>query len=833
LAALAFNLLSSGVALYAQETPPRSTPWPAEVWRRIEDTFNRNQLEKAGIAIENAIFDEIENVKVSSRILPILKTDFRLGRNIYNNWDPRGQPKDGLSWSVVDRLGMSAHFTAINYPIPVPGTALTFSFNIGSEFGADFYHIRQVFDWSLKTQQELQQDIDDIEAEQLELVELESMDVKTQFPFDIAKLKRKARRKLIMNMVAHPFRFPFSAKRLKKMKVGDIYAYNARGVISVGAGLTVAPYNLDLTQLNASATASTYLGGSFRTSIYKFDKNKIRLKITNIAESGFSMAIGSNNRATYLRGFFLFKNEKSPGIEVPNQTVEFIPFTLSYANTPKELKEFVYDFDLTHPDAITAIEQALKGNLDMANFMSHENQEVKKVYDKSESIDLRSTTQRMKLLWFLETKHEKNKQKRQYKLVFPDGRESEIFESERKGTIESKNDLAYRELQSFSAIASIDQSCIREGKEDCFQLQTNYMLLDSNTKFREMRSMIDMAESVLQTDIFPDYHEEFEEVTGKEVSKKKFFWGRSEMQLGQILNQKQMEEFFSFHPDFMWGLISETFHPKGITAAWDTNQERLWYEIYQIPDHLWAFALTPLVPWKEEGKELVASKRFFKQWKKLREKFRQDPIGFFRDTKNITNISKLFNAPKFANELMTLLRKTLKNNRPYTFLDLTSTSIGTARIQQKNPSVLNQNIIKNDEITNYDIFPRTLFFRPTLQIRTFLYNELGKYFDLDFGIKDDLSPQYLQFELRKLVGRNIPGIPRKTKQVGPTIFYENSAGKFQNKTQISMEELKNLPGLTELLDMIDQNNDFYLAMSYSMNKSDWSHKEEVLIYRKP
>ena len=93
-------------------------------------------------------------------------------------------------------------------------------------------------------------------------------------------------------------------------------------------------------------------------------------------------------------------------------------------------------------------------------------------------------------------------------------------------------------------------------------------------------------------------------------------------------------------------------------------------------------------------------------------------------------------------------------------------------------------------------------------------------------------PKYLQFELKQQVGRTIPGQTARTKQVGETVFYENSLSIFQNQNTLTLEQLKAIPGLNELLTKITPKSNFYLAMSYSLNKSEWSNKVEALISRK-
>ena len=809
--------------------PPNATPWPQEIWDRIGSKFTKSEFEKLGIKIENAIFDEIENIKFKTRVLPVVTIDGRLGRNIYNNWDPRSPPKDGFSWSVVDKLGLTVNFTALNFPIAVPGTPLVFSFNVGSGFGLDFFHIRQVFDWSLKTQNELKEDTEAIKNESTLNLQVDQ----AFYPQERAKLQRKARRKKFLNMITHPFRFPLGMNRFTKMKVGDIYAYSANGVLSIGVNAGIVPVDYKLLQLNANAFLNTYLTGNFRISLYKFTENSIRMKITPGTEEGINYGIGSNNRATYLNGFFVLQTEKFKGIKVPKQTVEIIPFTLNRSRVHKDMTEFVYNFQLDSPEAEMALEHALKGDLSDAQFLALQNKVVQSVYEKSEEQNIQKNNQRMKFAWFIETKNDETTTFTKYKITYPDGKESEIFETERKSEMEHKNDIGFREVQTYSAVASLDQECLEQSKTNCFQLQTNFYLLDSNTKYKEMMEIVDMAEKVLDADIFPDFQEEFEEVHGEKKIRKKFFWGKSEMQLGQILGQSQIEEFLSLNEDFMWNLIGHIFHPKGQTTSWDTAQERFWYQVAQTPEMAWDFILTPFAPWKNEGKELTYAQRFNRLWKRLKKRYLTNSVGFFHDKNNVNDLSELLNAPKFSKEIMTLLRACLKQNIPYTFIDLTSTSLGTARILQKNPSVLNEDIIKNQEVTNYDIFPKTLFFRPTINFRRFAFQEFGKYLEIDFGLDVGVVPKYLQFELHKQVGRTIPGNPPRTKQVGESIFYENSQLKFLNQTKMTLVELRTLPGMEELLAKINDENDFYLAMSYSLNKSEWSSKERVLIHRKP
>ena len=180
-----------------------------------------------------------------------------------------------------------------------------------------------------------------------------------------------------------------------------------------------------------------------------------------------------------------------------------------------------------------------------------------------------------------------------------------------------KNDFAFREVQSFSVVGSLDQSCIRQGKEKCFQIQTNYYLLDSNTKYKEMLEIVNFSEQVLKRDIFPELTEEFEEIHGDQHYKKKYFWGRSEMQIGQIIGQEELKSLFEIDEDSMWKNLSILFAPSGTPDKWDTVQERFWYRFQKLPVQFWDVLAAPFVPWQTEGKELKHARRFFNLWKLL------------------------------------------------------------------------------------------------------------------------------------------------------------------------------------------------------------------------
>ncbi|MDH4469262.1 MAG: hypothetical protein QE271_14485 [Bacteriovoracaceae bacterium] len=815
--------------IWAQEiAPPEAKPWPTEIWETIERQFSKNEIQKLGIKIENAIFDQIENIKLRHRINRPVSLDGRISRRIYSNWDPRSPPKDGFSWSVVDQFGLTTNFSALDFPIPIIGSPITASFSVGSSFSLDLFNIRQIYDWNLKTQKELE-DNSLIETSAKKIDENMSM---SYFPEERAKLERMARRKRIFNLLAFPFRFPLNHKHFKRMKVGEIFAYTGKGTISAGVNVGVVPYHFPLLQINNNASISTYVSGNFRISLFKFADDRIRLKMTRGRERGWNGGIANSNRATYLNGFFVLKAGKFKGIKVPDQTFEIIPFSFHQSKANSEFTEFVYEYHLDSPVAMLAIDLALKGDLSVSQFLSTQNDDVKAIYKKTQKQITRNRAQRFKLGPLFEATNKSGKTTTEYKMEFPDGKESEIFEVERNSAVEMKNDLAFREVQTFSAVASLDQSCIRNGNEKCFQLQTNYTLLDSNTKYREMMEIVNFSEQVLRQDIFPNFSEEFEEIRGEKHYKKKYFWGKTEMQIGQIVGQEQLKSLFEIDDDTMWKNLSILFAPSGTPDSWDRAQKRFWYMLRKLPHQFWDLIMTPFIPWKNGGKELSHAKRFFNLWKQLKNKYELNSVTFFQERETVTLMTKLFNSPRFAKEMMTILKDMLPDNGPYTFFDFTSTSLGAARIMQKNPSILNEDITNNLELTNYDIFPKTLNYRPTINIHRFVFDENSKIFSIDFGLAVGQIPKYLQFELHRSAGRAFGSTVPRFRQVGGAVFYENNQGKFENLTKISLAEIKNIQGVGDLLSMIKGDHDFYLAMSYSLNKSEWSAKKQVVISRR-
>ena len=156
----------------------------------------------------------------------------------------------------------------------------------------------------------------------------------------------KARYSKVWNLLTHPFKLPFTKKRVLEMEPGEIHSYTLSGHLALSGHVGWKTQELPhVGGINVAASLTTFLYADFRISVLKEEGQKVQVKVTRLKSAGISANGGARSDFyTPFRGVFLLDKL---GLRV-------IPFQINAKKEWMTQFDVGYRFDLSEPDAMEA-----------------------------------------------------------------------------------------------------------------------------------------------------------------------------------------------------------------------------------------------------------------------------------------------------------------------------------------------------------------------------------------------------------------------------------------------------------------------------------------------
>jgi hypothetical protein len=667
------------------ETSPIS--WSDDMLDRLLSDLG-DELDNQGERISSSIFDALTDIELYEFGSDNLSLGFEVQRKVFNNRDITN------TFTVVDFFRVP-----VSLPIPLLSQGVsasngTIGFHLGANLSISSMNIRQVLPKDLESIADLNgirkkkkyiETLDDEEtfsettpdpflADQQNTTE-EDRDVLeniSQFlKWKSENTLTRARYSSILNLFTQPFKLPLTNRALRKMDVGEISSYKIDGAIQLGgtvgfSGLEI----LNIPDLTAGISVSTYLHGKYTISILKESETQVQLKVTKGKTTGYaaSLGIGSPNHE-------IFGGVVVLGSRMARITESVIPFNLSINKSLAKTFDVGYRFDLTNPEAKKAYFKAVYGMFKDSEDLANIKNGVSKIYTREQKTRTSSRNYSMKLSLIYHRGHVTSSSQSSA-LITLNGEEHHLFKSINIDSRGYGTAWGDGESKRYKFTTTIDGEVFSSDQEKGIALQVEASTSDLFTNSDELRGYI--SEVVTMTGIkellkeFPEFDPQISCADYRLVNwsrrpgrrgargrvnntcfkkRDKAFFGKTSFFYKLNFTRSQLMKFANFDESQMWSLLETAYGVK--KGMWQSSLARTGetllnsYEyLFNIPLALFDIRLKPSL-------RLKSAKIFLKHWKSL---------------KNITDIellsktvTKLFNTNSFSYEFLKVIKLTLGN----------------------------------------------------------------------------------------------------------------------------------------------------------------------------
>ncbi len=469
-------------------------------------------------------------------------------RDVYNNYDLIG------SWTVVDRMRLRLSSNLIGYGTdrvnPGPDEA-GFSFPF---FGISF-GVRGTLEW--KNYRQLSPlDVRKLPAPGPDPVPPGTENITELNPYlNALNLNPNLSAKLrnILNPFTLPFRMPLSRRDLRKMKDGEVIAYNLTGRVGFRGtfGWQVIP-STDL-YFGANAAIETFLDGEYEVSVMKESERHAKVRISRIRGLGSSLRVNAGlDWRNVFQGIFLFK-ETSFQLQLGNLSTQVIPFFFEVSRFHQKEIDVAYRYDLENPDGREAFHKAVLGSLVLSEDaaranLEHPNPSVVRLYDRATDHLNWTRTNGSTISLFLNRRQDRSEDSIETEVRLPGGTRHLFRTSSRKMI---RHNALFGSSENLSSRISLlmDQEGFRNGDSGSLLIIAENSIEDSSTTPRELnRYTREVGSFFSRASLFPDFPEETLPSYGRKRGRSAWY-GRSSFYYGFTIDGGQFEKWLSLDPE--------------------------------------------------------------------------------------------------------------------------------------------------------------------------------------------------------------------------------------------------------------------------------------------
>ncbi|MBU6153765.1 MAG: hypothetical protein KGP28_05640, partial [Bdellovibrionales bacterium] len=465
-------------------------------------------------------------------------------RDVYNNYDLIG------SWTVVDRMRLRLSSNLIGYGTdrvnPGPDE-VGFSFPF---FGISF-GVRGTLEWKNYRQ------LSPMEVRKLPAPGPDPAPPGTE---DITELNPylnalnlnpnlSAKLKNILNPFTLPFRMPFSRSDLRKMKDGEVIAYNLTGRVGFRGtfGWQVIP-STDL-YFGANTAIETYLDGEYEVSVMKLDDRFAKVRVSRIRGLGSSLRINAGlDWRNVFQGIFLFK-DTSFQLQLGNLSTQVIPFFFEASRFHRKEIDVAYKYDLENQNARDAFHRAVLGSLissedEARSDADHPNPSVVRIYDRATDHLNWTRTNGSTISLFLNRRQDRSEDSIETEVRLPGGTRH-LFRTASRKLIEHNALLGSSETLSARISMLMDKEAFKNGDPGSLLIIAENSIEDSSTTPRELNSYVrEVGAFFDRASLFPDFPDQTLPAYGRKRGRRAWY-GRSSFYFGFTLGLPDLQAWLS------------------------------------------------------------------------------------------------------------------------------------------------------------------------------------------------------------------------------------------------------------------------------------------------
>ncbi len=468
-------------------------------------------------------------------------------RDVFNNYDLIG------SWTVVDRMRLRLSSNLIGYGTdrvnPGPNEA-GFSFPF---FGVSF-GIQGVLEWKnyrqlspLEVRKLPEPGPDPVPPGTEDITELNPyLSALSLNPNLTAKLKN------ILNPFTLPFRMPLSRSDLRKMKEGEVIAYNLTGRVGFRGtfGWQVIP-STDL-YFGANTAIETHLDGEFEVSVMKEDERHAKVRVSRIRGLGSSLRINAGlDWRNVFQGIFLFK-DTSFQLQLGNLSTQIIPFFFEVSRFHQKEIDVAYRYDLESASGREAFHKAVLGTLVLSEDLArmdadHPHPSVTRLYDRATDHLNWTRTNGSTISLFLNRRQDRSEDSIETEVKLPGG-SRHLFRTASRKTIQHNALFGSSESISKRISLLMDKDGFRNSEPGSLLIIAENSIEDSSTTPRELNSYTAEIGGFFEREsLFPDFPEETIPTSGHSKGRRAWY-GRSSFYFGFTLDQDGFQTWLNQDP---------------------------------------------------------------------------------------------------------------------------------------------------------------------------------------------------------------------------------------------------------------------------------------------
>ena len=587
------------------------------------------------------------------------RISFRAQRRVYDNRTPDNK------YTVVDSiylpLGVPLHsyqFNGGNYGISLNLNLNTKIAHFRQINSGEITRIESISEWNKNARKLMR------EGKKIGLIKNENSAGRNKLKdfFDDNPLS-KARYSKVWNLLTHPFKLPFTKKRVLEMDPGEIHSYTLSGHLALSGHVGwKTPKIPNVGGVNLAASLTTFLYGDYRISVMKEEDQKVQVKVTRLKSAGISAnGGGTSDYYTPFQGVFLLNKL---GLRV-------VPFQISAKKEWMKQFDVGYRFDLNEPDALEAYLKASTGNFKRAEELMLQERGVEKTFTKkSDSVGSHSRFSLNLGPLFSRYNSSTNKVSR-IELTLPDGK-TEIFRAFNSNGKGYRSIFGVGEDQGQTFITTFQKETSSLG--DPLTLRVKGHIWDNRSSGTELRQYVDKIQNVIGDRYkFPSFpvhgprkvcpekmmrrlnripeHRKSLLRTLCLKSNKSINYGHSSFNYKMAFTLEQLKKFIHFPKDEMWRVLEGAFRVK--EGSWLTQGDRAKYALKFLPASLIYGPTVLMGVHIREGGNLVAAKRFQTYWAKL---------SNAKNKKELTKLfGELFKTFSYGFEFIRVLKESMKD----------------------------------------------------------------------------------------------------------------------------------------------------------------------------
>jgi hypothetical protein len=612
-----------------------------ETWDSVVSLDWLKRIRVPSGTISNALFDWTDDLSFFNGEAweDGAQVDLRTQRRVFDNQDILN------SWTVIDRLQIQSRFPI--FSTEVFGGPIGFSIGVGT--GVDIFNIRQTnplnygkLESVRQREAEIQTALNSSPAKP-EDAKGPIWDIPVDDPQDQARFGK------FWNRLLFPLRLPLTAASVSRLSDGEVIAYSASGSVYMGPSVG---WNYDNSILNASAgiSVSTFLRGNYRISILKESNRFVRLKIMRIGAVGASLSAGAKADPTVLDGYVVIKRL--------GRFIKVTPFSLEATAEQSRSFDVGYRYDLNHPQAREAYEQAVLGQLAFSDELAIDGQGnptnpaisgVERIFTRKAEGKRSEINQSFRLGILFKFDHRTSHQTMDAVITFPDGT-YRIFQSFVENSVEWRmfwawfEKLYYRFLVHFDNQRHLDESFP-------LSLWAEGNIQDSSTSKDELMAYIlETENSVGKFGIFPRPPKLQGFVAADPAADtKKFDRARSSFFYRIAFSHEQVNQLVHTPKDRAWELLENAFQvtPGSWSNPWNRFWKRFGGELLNIFTYPLYIADVPIRLGNIQGH----AKRIHDRWMDVKDA--ADPKAMAE------RLGLMFYDRRYSFELMRLLRASM------------------------------------------------------------------------------------------------------------------------------------------------------------------------------